>query len=78
MNSPKTRFLASGKASDSHRKYVDSTAFEQASDAALIQMAEEMVIKDPPIEPSRAWHLIEGAIRYRRVLAEIADYPQKP
>ena len=71
--SPKARFLEQSVFAEQHRDLVDRSAFEIASDAAMLQMIHDTQDTSDPTAAAAAFHRIMGAKSYLSRLKTIGD-----
>ena len=80
MMSPKERFLAHPTEVSIHKSLVVSPPFLNASDTAIMQMAQQLS-EGAAVDIQTAaanFHKIAGAIQYRKTLLTLADTPTVP
>lgn len=77
MPTPKDRFLEQKALVATHRDVVVTTAFQAASDAAMLALVDDLAkTSQPPDQAAAAFHAICGARKYRILLETIGDAPQ--
>lgn len=73
---PKARFCEDKKRAASHRDLVVSNNFLSASEAALLEMIEDMAKSTEPAVAIAGYNRIVGAKQYMEKLANLAEVPK--
>ena len=83
MNTPKERFLVSGRAAE-FKKLVAAESFDVACDYAMIQLLDEMAPNILPGKPADPYigldanSQMQGATRFVQILKTLADPIEQP